>query len=318
MPVALGGLHVEPGDDVCHVDDIADVAALFRAVKLPMNAKLLGFDHFHRMTVAPAVALARAARASVARAGISPDVIDLVVIASADTGFVGDRAWYARLLHESGTHAALPMTVGSQECTTLLAAIELAAQAIRSGMHRRVLVLSYDQAHHDSDRVKAFGVLSDAAAACVVSGVETLDWQIRAFAQRADAAGMLGGDTFDSRKALLATTTQEVMRRAGVDIGQVFRFFSTNFFRPLTSFNAASIGVGLDRLVARPEAGHFLCADPLANAARFLEEGAPVEGELHMLQAYAPGLIASMLLERTTHERANASTDVAALVEETW
>ncbi|MGN6321574.1 MAG: hypothetical protein ACTHNE_07595 [Dyella sp.] len=315
----LGGISVELGERRREVESLADAVELFKAHKLPMNARLLGYRDFHQNTLAPESMVGAAIQRALAQTGIDPSGIDMMILASADAGFMHDRQWLIRLLEMHRLSSALPLVMTGQECTSLLAAIDIAARHVREGERSRVLVVSYDEVKEDAQRVHSFGVVSDAASACVVSGREELDFSIKGYVHRADLRGMLGGDDFDSRKSLLNAVIDALLQHAGIPMDAIRCVFTTNFFKPLTAFNASSMGIGVDRVHADPRQGHCLCADPLLNAAQYLRRDRDGRrGDTCLLQAHAPGFLAAMLVERCADALASEVGERADLVEESW
>lgn len=265
-----------------------------------MNASILGYKHFHECTKAPEDVMARALAGVLTKAGAAAD-IGALIVASADARLFGDRSLLPRLMEKLGLLNALPVAITAQECTGLLSAIDLGCRYVRDGTCRKVLVVSYDRAAHDTQRIRPFGVVSDAAAACFVGAGDTLDYRVLGFALRSDLAGMRGNDDFDNRRALAIAVTNEVLSKASASLAEVNKAFGTNFYKPLAMFNAAAIGLTEAQVYAgrAAEVGHCLCADPLINLAEFdAQSSAETAGQRYLLQAYAPGFLASMLLER--------------------
>ncbi|WP_152624813.1 hypothetical protein [Xanthomonas sp. GPE 39] len=88
---------------------------------------------------------------------------------------------------------------------------------IRRGLARWILIASYGRGGVDADRIQSFGVVSDAASACLVSAQEPLDFKVRGFAQYADVRGMHAEDDFDRRKRVNAAA----LAGAGVSLGDI-------------------------------------------------------------------------------------------------
>ncbi|HZP66078.1 MAG TPA: hypothetical protein VFB32_07195 [Rudaea sp.] len=318
--VGLSGISVELGDRKRAVESIEGVADAFRNRKLPMNATLLSYGSFHESTEAPEEPISRAIAQTLARTGTRPADVERFVLATADAEFLADRDLLPRLLARHGFDAALPMSITSQECTGLLAAIDVARRYVRDGDTSRVIVVSQDRAKDDAQRIQAFGVVSDAAVAALVSNAEAADFRIDAYAHRADLRGMRGGDDFASRKALLTAVTAEVLAQRALPVAAIAKVFSTNFFKPLAAFNAATLGLAEHQLFAEltPEIGHCLSADPVLNLAEFVRRDTQGKrGDRYLLQAYAPGFLAAMLLERLTAPTV-AEEKSAELMEQSW
>ena len=284
-----------------------------------MNPGLLGYEYFYESTIAPKEPLSRAIAGSLAATGIDARDIDMLIVASADVDFLADRQFLPELLQRNGLSKALPLAITSQECTGLLSAINLASAYVKSGSFAHILVVSYDRAKDDAHRIQTFGVLSDAASACVVTSGSDPELRIRGFSHKSDLRGMQGGDDFASRKALTNAVTDDVLAQGGVALAGVSKVFATNFFKPVARYNASNLGLGEHQLGPdrAPGFAHCQCADPLLNLSLFqgTDETAG-DGGLYLLQAYAPGFLASMLVERvraTTGRHAAAASPEAVV-----
>ncbi|WP_394538552.1 hypothetical protein PRJ39_23230 [Lysobacter enzymogenes] len=317
-----GGIHVELGEIRRPVESIANAAERFKAHKLPMNPELLDYGVFRQSVVAPQESVARAIAGTLSMTGAAAQSVDLLIVATADPQFLSaDRGFFPALLERTGLTNALPLAVTGQECASLLSALDMAIGHVRSGARRNVLVVSQDSARSDEDRIQTFGVVSDASAACLVSADLPLEFLTRGFSLRSDLAGMRGNDDFASRKTLIGGVSHDVVGARGLSLAGIERVFATNFFRPISSFNASSTGLSGNQLYtgSAREVGHCLNADPLMNLSRFLgEQRARAAPALYLLQAFAPGFLAAMLIEdRGEQDRsATGDLDVEAVVHE--
>lgn len=292
---------MELGDLHRSVDSIGGVEELFRKHKLPMNPALLNYGNFHQSTLDASECIARVLATALMASGVAPEHVDMLILTSADLGFLAaDRQFMPALLERAGLMRALPLALTAQECAGLLSALDMGWGFVESGRYSNVLVVSYDKAASEAQRVQPFGIVSDAAVACMVSSVQPLGLSLRRFALRADLAGMRGNDDFASRKALISTVTGDLLGPERVALSDIGKVFTTNFFRPLASFQASCLGLSAHQLYIdqAPEVGHCLGADPLLNLATYLRDHPVATGDsLHLLQAYAPGLLAAMLVE---------------------
>lgn len=297
-----GGISVELGNRRA-VGSIPGVVEKFRECKLPMSAALLGYEYFYESRLAPEESIARAVSRSLDATGVPARDVQMLIVASADVGFLADRQLLPRLLQRLGLVAALPLTITSQECTGLLSAIHLAHHYVQGQSISNVVVVSYDCARDDSERIQTFGVVSDAVTACVVSSAGGMDFLVKGFSHVSDLRGMQGEDDFANRKALTTAGTDAVFAGSGASLAAVKKVFGTNFFKPVAKYNASAIGLLEHQLYMEraPEFGHGLCADPLLNLGAYLDSGQPCgRGDQFLLQAYAPGFLASMLVECAT------------------
>jgi 3-oxoacyl-[acyl-carrier-protein] synthase-3 len=318
-----GGICYELGARRRSVSSIEGVTELFTAVKLPMNPALLAYGDFHESTLPPVDMLEQAVAGSLAKAGVAPGQVDALILATADPGFLSeDRALLAKLLDKAGLYKALPQVLTGQECTCLLSALNDAWNRIATGAARTIVVACYDFVESEQERVQSFGIVSDAAIACVVSIDVELPFGWRRFSLQSDIHGMRGEDDFDSRKRLIDGVSKHVLHAGDVSLSDVDKVFSTNFFTPLSTFNARTMGLKEGQLYTGTTSriGHCMNADPLINLAAFSEEatGEPI-GTLYLLQAYAPGFLATSLIERIHDSTSGASVSCESqLVEETW
>jgi len=292
---------VELGDLYRSVDSIGGVEELFRKHKLPMNPALLNYGSFHQSTLDASECIARVLDTALTASAVAPEDVDMLILTSADLGFLAaDRQFMPALFERAGLSRALPLALTAQECAGLLSALDMGWRFVESGRCSNVLVVSYDKAASEERRVQPFGIISDAAVACMVSAEKPLGLSLRRFALRADLDGMRGSDDFASRKALISAVTGDLLGPEGVVLSDISKVFTTNFFRPLTSFQASCLGLSPHQLYIdqAPVVGHCLGADPLLNLAMYLRDHPVATSDrLHLLQAYAPGLLAAMLIE---------------------
>ena len=297
----LGGITVELGDTTREVEAITGAREQFAALKLPMNSALLRYRYFRESTLAPGTVISRVIERCLKDTGVEASDIDMFILTSASAGFLADRRLVPDLLKRHGLLHTVPMAIVAQECTGLLSAIHTACMHIRSGLGRRILVASYDQGGEDAHRIQPFGVISDAAVACLISSIDPLDFRVLGFAQYGNVQGMHGEDNLDQRQALINKVTLAALSDVGMQLAGVAKVFSTNFFWPLATYNATAAGFSTQLLHADTllDLGHCLSADALINLDHYNRKPAGQPGDRYLLQAFAMGLLASMLVERT-------------------
>lgn len=299
--VGLGGITVELGDVVREVEGIPGAREKFAALKLPMSSALLRYRHFRESTHAPDAVIGRVMEGCLKSTDVAAGDIDMFILTSADATFLADRKLLPNLLAHHGLLRAVPMAIVSQECTGLLSAIHIACSHIRAGLGRRILVASYDHGGTEAQRIQPFGVVSDAATACLVSSTDQLDFSVLGFAQYGDVQGMHGEDDFDQRQALINKVNTAALADAGMSLREVSKVFSTNFFWPLATYYATTAGIAANLLHDETllDVAHCLSADALINLDHYHRKPAGRAGDRYLLQAFAMGLLASMLVERS-------------------
>lgn len=295
-----GGIDVVLGNERRSVDSIANVGDLFREQKLPMNAQLLSYGWFHETTVSPEESISKTIAGTLMSTGVDAGRVDMLIVASTDADFLAHGKLMPNLLHRNGLSNALPLTVTSQECASLLSAIDLACRYVSDGTCRNIVVVSYDKAPSEAKRIQQFGILSDAACACMVSSEFPLEFRTKIFSHKSDLRGMRGNDDFATKKALIESSIASIFAPGTGSLADVRKVFATNFFRPLARFYASTMRLAERQTfmdVSR-DVGHCLCADPLINLSTYLRDpGSRQNGDTYLLQSYAPGFLASMLIE---------------------
>jgi 3-oxoacyl-[acyl-carrier-protein] synthase-3 len=298
LNIFLNSMAIELGEQRCTLDSLSDVKAQFSAIRLPFNKALLGCEHFHQSDKSPIQMLGGAIKEAVENASLQAGEIDQLIIASANLQpLLGDSQQVAQLLVQNGLVNAIPMAITGQECTGLLSAIEMARMIIMQGQRRRVLVVSFDKLDDGASRVKPFGVFSDAAFACVISD-EVGQLEILNANNRFNFDAMQQTDNAANRKAFAIEATQDVLATAKIQLSDIAKVFSTNFYQPIASFNAAALGLSKTQLSTQTskEHGHCVCGDPILNLSDHLSRCDSKTGEHYLLQSYAPGFLASVLL----------------------
>lgn len=299
--VGLGAIAVELGEITRDVEAIPGAREKFASLKLPMSSALLRYRHYRESMLPPDEVIGRVVQRCLERAGVAASDIDVFILTSADASFLADRKLVPSLLARHDLIRAVPMAVVSQECTGLLSAIHIARNHIRSGLARRILVASYDHGGVDADRIQPFGVVSDAATACLVSAEDPLDFEVLGFAHYGDVRGMHGEDDFDQRQALINKVNAAALADAGVPLGDISKVFSTNFFWPLATYYATTAGIsaGLLHDETLLDVAHCLSADALVNLDHYQRKPGGQSGDRYLLQAFAMGLLASMVVKRS-------------------
>src|ERR671914_1820667 len=187
---------------------------------------------------------AAAGRAALEEAGVEPEDLELVLVATvAPDDLLPNAA--PLVARELGAHSAGAMDVGAA-CTGYLSALSLAAAQIECGRCEHVLVIGADVLSRFVDKTDrgTAALFADGAGASVVSPANGGPGLIGHIALHADGAGahairaahddqiihMQGHDTFKAAAHRLSESTLEAVERAGLvldDIG-LFVFHQAN------------------------------------------------------------------------------------------
>lgn len=185
----------------------------------------------------------------------------------------------------------------------MLTAIDVASRSLRDEDMGNALVVCFDVTSSDEDRVAPYGVLSDAASSCILSKGDG-GLQVLGYASGYDWQGATGTDDFNVRTQLGQSVLKKSLQRAGLQLHQVSRVFSTNFFEPISKVYAAALS--LKQVYTRTAAyGHCACSDPIINMLDYLQSNPAASGEHFMLQSYAPGFMAMLPLRATGRVKAS-------------
>ncbi len=298
MRTYLSAITVEFGQHHRDLDSIANVTEQFKAIKLPYNKALIGCSEFIEYQGSVYDLLSSALGRCLAQADIAATDFGQLYIVSANLAhLLDDRDLVARLLQQHGLQNAVPMLISGLECTGLLSALQTASSQLKVQGGGHALVLSFDIESSDLTRVKPFGVVSDAATCTVVStNVGLFEW-VGAI-NKVAIAGMLGIDDFNSRQQLAVNVTQDVLEHAKIHLSDLKHVFSTNFYKPITDFNAMTLGIDKSLIYSATmdSYGHCVCGDALLNLEHYCKRRSVISGECFMLQAYAPGFMSSAVI----------------------
>ncbi|MEU5718788.1 beta-ketoacyl-ACP synthase III [Streptomyces sp. NPDC020403] len=256
---------------------------------------------------------ATAAGKALADAGIAPDEVDQVLVATmSDIGGPGTGAAAHALAVEIGRRLGVPgaaWQVGAA-CAGFTVGLALAATAVNSGQARTCLVIGVERMSDildPQDRSTAF-LFSDGAGAAVVGrgtepGIGTVVWGTdpalgEAITVREEPAHdgpvirMQGSSVFRWAVTRLPGLVREVLDRSGVGPGEVQAFVPHQANLRIIEAVAESVGFPDDVAVARDivDQGNTSAASiPLA-LDRMRTSGALREGDLAVLIGFGAGL----------------------------
>jgi 3-oxoacyl-[acyl-carrier-protein] synthase III len=204
-----------------------------------------------------------AARAALEEAGVEPDELDLVLLATvAPDELLPNAAPLVAL--ELGAHQAGAMDVGAA-CTGYLSALSLAAAQIECGRCENVLVIGADVLSRFVDKTDrgTAALFADGAGASVVSPANGGPGRIGHIALHADGAGaeairaaredqiirMQGHDTFKAAVHRLSESTLEAVERAGLELDDIGLFVFHQANARILAAVAERLGIDSDRVI---------------------------------------------------------------------
>ncbi|MBX6372097.1 MAG: ketoacyl-ACP synthase III [Acidothermus sp.] len=262
---------------------------------------------------------AAASSKALADAGIEPDDVDLVVVATITHPYQTPAA-SSEVQHLIGASRAGAFDLGAA-CAGFCYALSVADAAIRSGTARYVVVAGSERMTDfidPTDRGMAF-LFGDGAGAVVVGpadrpGIGPVVWgsdgsqaamitQEPTYleVQRALAEGkttppvalrMAGQSVFRWAVTQMAPVARRALEAAGVDVGELAAFIPHQANLRIVESLAKSLGLGPNTVIARDietQGNTSSASIPLALAA-LLEEGAVESGQYALLIGFGAGL----------------------------
>jgi len=202
---------------------------------------------------------ATAGREALERAGLAPEDVDLVLVATVGADELLPNAAPLVAL-DLGARTAGAMDVGAA-CTGYLSALSMAASAVESGRCEHVLVIGADVLSRFVDKTDrgTAALFADGAGATVVGPAGDGDGLIGHIALHADGAGALairathedltihmqGHDTFKAAVQRLSESTLEAVEHAGLALDDIGLFV----YHQANARILAAVGerLGLDR-----------------------------------------------------------------------
>ncbi|CAM5365272.1 MULTISPECIES: beta-ketoacyl-[acyl-carrier-protein] synthase family protein [Streptomyces] len=225
-----------------------------------------------------------AMRGALDASGTDPATVDTVLLATESLPADGpDRTALAGLLSDLGLRRAYPVMLGLADCSTAIAAFDIAASLVRSGASGTVLVVSGDLVRTvlPGGRVVLGGtaVAGDGAAAAVVSG-RRYGWEVLGGARGIAAEAATPGHRMSAQLAMYQGLFADLWEATGLtprDLGPGAVLPSNLARDALRTFlgeaGIADSQVYLDNV---PRIAHCLGSDPLINLAdRTAGGGAP-------------------------------------------
>jgi 3-oxoacyl-[acyl-carrier-protein] synthase-3 len=246
---------------------------------------------------------AAAARRALARAGIEPVDVDLVIVATATADELMPGA-APLVAHELGAIAAGAFDVNAA-CTGFLSALSVGAAQVETGRARTALVIGADlmsRVLDPTDRATA-AVFADGAGAVVLEAIDGPS-RLGPVVLGADGAGadhitiaredalirMRGHETFREAVAHLALSTEQAVHAAGLTLADIDLFVYHQANGRILTAVGERLGLEATRVVDCIELSGNTCAATLPLAlAHAAEEGRLHHGDRVLLGAFGAG-----------------------------
>jgi len=200
----------------------------------------------------------------------------------------------SHLQSDFGLDRAIVIGLSQQACTGLLGSLRLAQALLRSEPEtERVLCLTSDRFPEGALYEQSYNLISDGAAACVVSLAPA---SFRLLAAHGITNGALAqasdDETAGSFFAYTHRVIQETLAKAGLQISDVAWFVAQNMNRKATDILARLLKFDPGRAVSPtlPEVAHVISGDNLINLKYLAERGQIQGGERVLLCMAGYGL----------------------------
>jgi 3-oxoacyl-[acyl-carrier-protein] synthase-3 len=299
--IGIGSFACAFGDVECKPENIPDFEALWETASFGTDFAEMGCTTYRKMSGPVEDYVVDAVRRTLQNAGATAADIDHLVFATSDPSLAllpSDFA--ARVLLDLGLEHCVPHVVSFQRCCSSLTALRHGQHLFSDPEVTHVVVVALDFMPHDRDRVRSYAMFGDAAASCLLTRHDPGLMRLVSSAVKVDPDGLRGHDSFISRKNVADRTLSAVLRAGGRQQGQIAKVFAANLHKPLTLFNATSVGLLPDTLHFADTLaayGHCGNADWMINLVDYHERFGIRSGETYLAQSLAPGFYACGLLE---------------------
>lgn len=255
-----------------------------------------------------------AGREALASAGVTPQQVDAVVVATI-SHLIQTPSAATAIAHELGTEAPAAFDI-SAACAGFCHGVALANDMVRSGSARHVLVIGVEKLSDitdPTDRGTAF-IFADGAGAAVIGPSETpgigpVVWgsdgehydhirtpdlrDILASGElRMPCLSMKGSEVFRWASYSMAKVAQQAMDRAGITADELDCFIPHQANNRITDAMARALKLPDTVKIARDivDAGNTSAASVPLALHRMIEEGEAVSGDTALLIAFGAGL----------------------------
>jgi 3-oxoacyl-[acyl-carrier-protein] synthase III len=299
--IGIGSFACAFGDVECKPESISDFAALWETVSFGTDFAEMGCTTYRKMSGPVEDYAADAVRRTMQDAGAGAADIGHLVFATSDpTLALLPPDFAGKVLLALGLDDCVPHVVSFQRCCSSLTALQHGRRLFSDPEVTHVVVVALDFVPHDRDRVRSYAMFGDAAVSCLLTRHDPGLVRLVSSAVKMDPEGLRGQDTFISRKNVADRALSAVLRAGGRPQGQIAKVFAANLHKPLTVFNATSVGLRPDTLHFADTLaayGHCGNADWMINLVDYHKRFGIRSGETYLAQSLAPGFYACGLLE---------------------
>lgn len=299
--VGIGSFACAFGDVECKPENIPDFEALWETVSFGTDFPEMGCMTYRKMAGPVEDYVLDAVRRTLLDAGAAGADIDHLVFATSDPNLALLPSDFAgRVLLALGMEDCVPHVVSFQRCCSSLTALRHGQRLFSDPEVTNVVMVAVDFVPHDRDRVQSYAMFGDAAVSCMLTRHDPGLVRLVSSTVKVDPDGLRGQDSFISRKDVADRTLSAVLRAGGRQQGQIAKVFAANLHKPLTLFNATSVGLRPDTLHFADTLaayGHCGNADWMINLVDYNERFGIRSGELYLAQSLAPGFCACGLFE---------------------
>ena len=200
----------------------------------------------------------------------------------------------SHLQADFGLDRAAAIGLGQQACTSMLGSLRIARALLRDEPELgRILCVSADRFPAGAEHEQAYNLISDGAAACVVSTVPR-GYKIVACHQLTNGALARASDdeTVGTYFSYTARLLRELMAKAGLGPGQIDWVVPQNTHVKAWTILGRLLGLPEERIFFRTigEIGHVISADNVANLLRLERDVALAPGARLLLPMAGFGL----------------------------
>ena len=209
-----------------------------------------------------------------------------------------DENFVCNILNHLGLVNSIPIFISMQQCASSLAALKYSCGLFVDENVEHVLMVAFDFVIDDRDRIQSYALFGDAVTSCVVTRDATKGLSVSACGVNLDFTGLLGKDDFGSRKSVAKNTLKTVFDKGNASIAEIEYCFSTNFYKPIATFNASVCGIHSSKLFIETLSSRAHCGncDWMMNLSYYEQHTGFELGKKYLVQSYAPGFFACSLL----------------------
>jgi 3-oxoacyl-[acyl-carrier-protein] synthase III len=299
VPVLTGVSYVlgEHERSYLDIEGFSQIAARYQMIEDP---SLWGWGSF-RKTAKSTIELAlEAGRQAIDKSGLAPADIDVVILCATQlpTGIDAHAASTKQLLEGLGLGDVLFLGVTLNRCATMLSALCLANDLVKSGQRRAVLVISSDKSQNECERFQHFALFSDGASGCVVAAGGVAGYAIVGTASAIDANTMSPDGEISAK--LARRVNDKLLAPAKLSPGDIKALLHNNLYAPIVKIKEQQAGFRIQQLFLDNirTKGHCFGSDPLINLADYAAKGLIGRGDYLMLVSSVPGLRFGLLVRQ--------------------